>query len=249
VSSRRLVGPSGGIARFPAGKTYHQVIGEAIDSAKCIIVVWSVESVKSGWVLEEAEAGKNRGILVPVIREHVSPPFGFRTIQAADLSRWDANELQRLVRDIGRVIGVPARSERGEPAAPIRNVDPPPTVRPEPLRETASLKPGEPGIRSRNIDSSTVPESVGPGQRLSKPVRPRSNAIAYAAQALAIAVAAVILRGQLGYSAPPFALLVVVSALSLCALRYFAPSSAWVKVATFIGAQVILDTVLLGVLR
>jgi len=26
---------------IPAGKTYHQVIGEAIDSAKCIIVVWS----------------------------------------------------------------------------------------------------------------------------------------------------------------------------------------------------------------
>lgn len=53
-----------------------------------MVPAWSHHSIKSDWVLEEAEEGKRQGKLVPVLFEVVDPPFGFRFIQAADLSMW-----------------------------------------------------------------------------------------------------------------------------------------------------------------
>jgi hypothetical protein len=38
---------------IPPGKTYGEVIEEALDPAKCVIVLWSKESVKSDWVKNE----------------------------------------------------------------------------------------------------------------------------------------------------------------------------------------------------
>ena len=36
--------------KIPPGKTFAQVIEEAINAAKCVIVLWSNESVESDWV-------------------------------------------------------------------------------------------------------------------------------------------------------------------------------------------------------
>jgi hypothetical protein len=62
------------------------VIEEAINAAKCVVVLWSKKSVKSGWVREEAYIGKDRQILVPAKIEPVDLPLGFGRIQAADLT-------------------------------------------------------------------------------------------------------------------------------------------------------------------
>jgi hypothetical protein len=67
-------------------------------------------------VLEEAQEGKNRGVLVPVRVERVELPLGFRFVQAADLCDWElgssAEELENLLRSIrGKVDSV-----KGEPA-------------------------------------------------------------------------------------------------------------------------------------
>src|SRR4051812_49944572 len=70
--------------RIPAGKTWRTHIGRALDEARCVVVAWSAHSVESEWVIEEADEGKKRGILVPVFLDAVSPPWGFRGIQAAD---------------------------------------------------------------------------------------------------------------------------------------------------------------------
>ena len=45
---------------IPVGNTWRQVITESLDAASCAVVVWSIASVKSGWVHEEAEEAQER---------------------------------------------------------------------------------------------------------------------------------------------------------------------------------------------
>jgi hypothetical protein len=103
---------------IPAGKTFDQVIEDAIKAAKCVIVLWSSYSTKSNWVRIEAEEGRTRGNLVPVLIEEVEIPFAFKNIQAANLSNWNKNhlspEFQKLVADIKLVLGN-TNSDRSEP--------------------------------------------------------------------------------------------------------------------------------------
>lgn len=75
---------------IPPGKAFDQVIEEAINAARCVVVLWSKKSVKSDWVKEEANIGKERNILVPLKIDHVDLPLGFGRIQAADLTEWEA---------------------------------------------------------------------------------------------------------------------------------------------------------------
>ncbi|HEX5021754.1 MAG TPA: TIR domain-containing protein [Candidatus Binatia bacterium] len=89
---------------IPLGKSFDEVIENALSQAKCVIVLWSAVSVVSEWVRNEATEGKRRGILAPVFIEHVDAPFAFRLLNGADLTDWIAGgseaEFQRLV---GRV--------------------------------------------------------------------------------------------------------------------------------------------------
>ena len=97
--------------KIPTGSTFRQVIAEALATTRCVVVVWSRHSLTSSWVLEEADEGRKRGVLIPVLIDEVSPPLGFGLIQAASLTDWDGNPeaetFQRLAADIGRVIAVP----------------------------------------------------------------------------------------------------------------------------------------------
>lgn len=104
---------------IPAGKTWREVIGGEIQSARCEVVVWTETSVKSRWVQEEAEVGIRRGILIPVLLDRVEPPFGFGSIQAADLIGWDGDDsaaaVVRLLKDISVILGPsPAETEAEE---------------------------------------------------------------------------------------------------------------------------------------
>jgi sulfatase modifying factor 1 len=123
---------------IPAGKTFDRVIEEAIEAARCIVVLWSTTSVGSEWVREEADEGKRRGILIPIQIEHaVQVPFGFRRIQTASLVGWSGAttevSFQRLVRDIAATVGSgpgtdaqrPTRTNLARPAAEVvRTPDP-----------------------------------------------------------------------------------------------------------------------------
>jgi hypothetical protein len=70
------------------GRTFDQVIEEALDAAHCVVVVWSQHSVNSDWVKTEAAEGARRRILVPVLLDEVRIPLEFRRIQAARLLDW-----------------------------------------------------------------------------------------------------------------------------------------------------------------
>ena len=45
------------------------------------VVVWSQHSIQSDFVRDEAEEAQQRNILVPVLKEMVRPPAGFRQIR------------------------------------------------------------------------------------------------------------------------------------------------------------------------
>ncbi len=76
---------------IPAGKTWREVIGTALDECRCVVVLWSKDSIASSFVLEEADHGLGRGILIPALIENVTPPLGHRGMQAADLAKWDGS--------------------------------------------------------------------------------------------------------------------------------------------------------------
>lgn len=69
-----------------AGTSFDREIERAIDAAKCIIVVWSEQSIESDWVRNEATEGLDRGVLVPVTIDAVRPPLAFRRVQTIDLT-------------------------------------------------------------------------------------------------------------------------------------------------------------------
>lgn len=96
---------------IPPGMKYADVIGAELQSAKAVIVLWSSASIASDWVKDEAQEGANRHVLVPALIGKVSPPYGFRQVQTADLSDWDGStshpELQSLVRSVGVLIQKP----------------------------------------------------------------------------------------------------------------------------------------------
>ena len=46
------------------GRAFDHVIEEALEGARCVVVVWSSTSVGADWVSTEAEEGRQRGILL-----------------------------------------------------------------------------------------------------------------------------------------------------------------------------------------
>jgi hypothetical protein len=110
--------------RIPAGKTFDQFIADALADAQCVVVVWSRHSVASSWVREEADEGRKRGVLIPVLIDKVSPPLGFGRIHAASLTEWDGDQdseaFQRLAADIAGLIDPPpGRTPPPRPIVPI----------------------------------------------------------------------------------------------------------------------------------
>jgi hypothetical protein len=77
--------------RTPAGRSWREHIGSALERARCVLAVWSRHSIESSFVAEEADAGRQRGVLLPVMLDAVLPPLGFRSVHAADLSTWEGD--------------------------------------------------------------------------------------------------------------------------------------------------------------
>jgi hypothetical protein len=101
--------------RIPAGETWRNVLEHALEDMRCMVVLWSANSIESEWVCEEATEGRRLGKLVPVQIESVRPPAGFREIQAADLTDWDGSRefegMRRLIGDLERHLGNPVTAK------------------------------------------------------------------------------------------------------------------------------------------
>lgn len=89
---------------IPAGRVFEEVIEEAIDAAKCVIVLWSKSSVNSRWVKTEASEGADRQVLVPVLLDDSRIPLAFRQIQTARLEDWDDDPNSPLIEELANSI-------------------------------------------------------------------------------------------------------------------------------------------------
>ncbi len=85
---------------IPPGRVFDEVIQEAIQGARCMVVLWSAESVRSNWVKTEAAEGAARGMLVPALIGDVAPPIEFKRIQSANLAQWTGDEAHGEYRNL-----------------------------------------------------------------------------------------------------------------------------------------------------
>lgn len=119
---------------IPPGRAYDDVIEEALEAAKCVVVLWSKTSTASGWVKNEASDAMQRKVLIPaLIDAGVKIPLEFRRLQAADLSRWQgeaSTEFQQFCDAIASNVqgGTPP-----PPTPPQPGPHPPPAPVPPPF--------------------------------------------------------------------------------------------------------------------
>lgn len=100
--------------RLEGGENYLQTTETALETAACVVVLWSATSTGSHWVRDEAQRGRERGCLVPLTIDGTMAPLGFRQFQLLDISGWDGKpgsaEAARIL------VAVRAKVGGGQPA-------------------------------------------------------------------------------------------------------------------------------------
>lgn len=124
-----------------AGPSFTERIQEKLETAKCVVVVWSHNSIRSHWCRDEANEGLKRQCLVPLRIDDISPPLGFRSLQTACLLDWpeESGESERLIAGIRDCLGslnevlnqplrasAPMSRERSLAVLPFKNLSPDP---------------------------------------------------------------------------------------------------------------------------
>lgn len=109
------------------GQKWAKKIKAELDAAKCVIVVWTSRSVEpdgtyaSEWVENEANTGKNRGILVPALLDEGRVAWSHQQVQFATLIGWGgdgaAAGFSDLIMGVTQFAGARARPEEVELAA------------------------------------------------------------------------------------------------------------------------------------
>ena len=106
--------------QISGGAEYSREIEQALKSAAAVVVLWSLHSVDSPWVRDEAAKGRDSGRLVPATLDGTEPPLGFGQFHTIDLqgqSRLRSRGIQEVVAAIGRKIDPDApQPGSGEPA-------------------------------------------------------------------------------------------------------------------------------------
>lgn len=135
--------------RLRGGQDYRDAIESALKAARCVVVAWSRHSVDSDFVIDEAERGKQRGILLPVfLDEGISPPLGFGGTHAKDLSGWLADpsrqdQFDQFAEDLDDLLG---RAPGVDAPAP-GTASPGPGLRTVPTHGVPERWPSPPGGR------------------------------------------------------------------------------------------------------
>jgi TIR domain/PDZ domain len=109
---------------IPLGRSYDEVIEQALDGARCMLVLWTAASAASEWVRSEASEGKRRGILVPVFLDEVEAPLAFRLLNGAQLWNWKPDEhnaeFDRLTRRVAEILAQAPAGTGERPTTPLR---------------------------------------------------------------------------------------------------------------------------------
>lgn len=135
------------------GERFSKVIEKVLGEAKCVIVLWSKESVESEWVETEAAEGRRQNKLVPALIDDVAIPLAFRQIHTADLRDWEKGkphfDFTSILKAIVEIAGDPLAEEPVEDVKlkPLPPITEPSTKRPPPKPEVPES--GEPPKISR----------------------------------------------------------------------------------------------------
>src|SRR5262245_54833950 len=115
--------------RIVVGEAFDQAIERELETAKCVVVLWSRYSIASEWVKNEAAAASERDVLVPALIDSVKLPLEFRRRQAAELIDWNGDPshtgFQSLCEGIASAIG----GDHREHPIPHQQARPPRTRR------------------------------------------------------------------------------------------------------------------------
>jgi hypothetical protein len=101
---------------IPVGKPWDVVVEEQLETAKCMLVIWSDNSACSHYVRSEASEGFERNMLVPVFIDEIKIPLAFRQIQAANLIDWRGGTkhsgFQQMIEAIKEHLGEPNKGDK-----------------------------------------------------------------------------------------------------------------------------------------
>jgi hypothetical protein len=104
---------------LPSGESWREHITQALDAARCAVVVWSHGSTgpDGRFVRDEASRAMQAGRLVPVLIDRgLTLPLGFGELQAIDLTRWRGQRSDPFFQDL--VAALRARLAGQAPPAP-----------------------------------------------------------------------------------------------------------------------------------
>ena len=74
------------------GEPFDRRIDLQVSICRAHVIAWSSLAVASDWVRSEAEKGRQRGTLIPILLERCDIPMPFGQIHATDLSRWSGQQ-------------------------------------------------------------------------------------------------------------------------------------------------------------
>jgi TIR domain-containing protein/PASTA domain-containing protein len=133
---------------IPPGRTFDDVIEDALDDAGCVVVLWSKAAIASHWVRAEAAEGMRRGILVPAYLEDVKIPLEFRRIQAANLRSWggsiDDSKFEQFLQSVSMLM---QPTTIGPVGSRVRQQNPEPTF--DTFEHTPPLFQAPPAVSPR----------------------------------------------------------------------------------------------------
>ncbi len=107
-------------------------IERELAQARCVIVVWSIASVRSNWVIGESNAALDAGNLVPIVVDDARIPLPFRVCETANMQGWPTEnrdlQLQKLLLSVRtHITGEPideaeahAANDQHDPTVSIR---------------------------------------------------------------------------------------------------------------------------------
>lgn len=148
------------------GEAFAESIETALDSAACLVVLWSKTSIASGWVKTEAAEGLSRRILIPILIEDVKIPLEFRRIETANLSDWRGSPTHP---EFGDLLGAIRRMMQKSATGELRNKHEHDST----LRAAAEEEAKRRADEQRREDESKRPPVTGRGQlELNQAVEP-----------------------------------------------------------------------------
>jgi len=108
---------------IPIGRLFHDVIQRELRAAKCVVVLWSSNSVKSNFVLDEATDASERGVMLPALIEDIKAPLGFGRFQTVNLARWNGKELNVDITHLFAAVADLVKSQESETNPSAQDLD------------------------------------------------------------------------------------------------------------------------------